>query len=86
MNISDKYPSAVLLFGLQMSSVVKQGAGTMHYQHTAQQHSDLLFPGRVIEESITSQLIDQRVLQQSGAPSTAADSGVSSDNQQKMDL
>lgn len=37
----------------------------------------------VIEESITSQLIDQRVLEQSGAPSTAADSSVSADNQRK---
>lgn len=45
--------------------------------------SDLLFCGLVIEESITSQLIDQRVLQQSEAPSATADSNVSADNQQK---
>lgn len=66
-----------------MSSVVEQGAGYQHQHHAEQQCSDLLFPGLVIEESITSQLIDQRVLRQSGAPSTAADSSVSADNQRK---
>lgn len=37
-----------------------------------------------MEESITSQLIDQRVVQPSGAPSTAADSSLSADNQWKL--
>lgn len=37
----------------------------------------------MIEESITSQLIDQRVLQRGGAPSTDVDSSVSAKNQQK---
>lgn len=79
--MSGTYPAVLSLFGQYMSSVVELGAGLRHQRHAEQQHSDLQIPELVIEESITSQLIDQRVLQPSGAPSTAAESSLSADNQ-----